>query len=120
MAEHNDLGKKGEALAVDFLKNKGYQILMKNYRFKHLELDILAEKDKQLIIVEVKTRSSEFMAGPDKTVSKSKQKGIIKATNEYIFENECELETRFDIISIILNEKGLKIDHIEDAFYPTL
>ena len=76
MAEHNELGKKGEALAVTFLNKNGYKILAKNYRFKKLELDIIAEYKNELIIVEVKTRASRYLAGPEVTVTKNKQKLI--------------------------------------------
>lgn len=119
MAEHNELGKKGEAMAVDFLTNKGYDILCENYRFKHLEIDIIAKNNKQIVFVEVKTRQSSFLSGPEETVTKSKQKLIIKAANQYILENEIDEESRFDIISIILNNNTKSIEHLEDAFYPT-
>ena len=119
MAEHNELGIKGEKIAASFLKDNGYEILELNYRFGHLELDIITKKDGSLVVVEVKTRASHYMAGPEITVSKKKQKDIIKATNEFIYERDLDLEVRFDIISIILNEKEQKIEHIEDAFYPT-
>jgi putative endonuclease len=119
MAEHNELGKKGEALAVDFLTQKGYDILSTNYRFKHLEIDIIAKNNSQIVFVEVKTRQTSFLAGPEETVTKSKQKLIIKAANQYIIENEIDEESRFDIISIILNNNTKSIEHLEDAFYPT-
>lgn len=118
MANHNEIGKIGEELAHAFLVKKGYKVLASNYRFKHLEIDLVCEKDHTLVVVEVKTRQSSYLAGPEDTVSKSKQKGIIKCANAYITEHEIDLETRFDIISIILNAKGTHIDHIEDAFYP--
>lgn len=118
MAEHNDLGEKGEKLALEYLKKKGYQILETNFRFKRNEIDIIAQDGEMLVIVEVKTRQSEFMAGPEITVTKSKQKTLIKAANAYIIENDLDLETRFDIVSVILNEKQSDIDHLIDAFYP--
>lgn len=119
MAEHNELGKKGEALSVDYLTQKGYDILSTNYRFKHLEIDIIAKYKNQIIFVEVKTRQSSYLAGPEETVTKSKQKLIIKAANQYILENDIDEDSRFDIISIILNDKTKSIEHLEDAFYPT-
>ena len=119
MAEHNELGKKGEELAAEFVSKLGYKILAKNYRFKKLELDIIAEYNNELIIIEVKTRQSRYLAGPEDTVTKGKQRTIIKAAHHYIIEHEVDLETRFDIISIILNEKETSIDHMIDAFYPT-
>lgn len=120
MADHNELGKKGEALAAEFVTKKSYKILERNYRFKHLEADIIATHKKELIIIEVKTRNSSFMADAHETVSRGKQKSLIKVANAYILENDLDLETRFDIISILLNEKVCEIEHLEDAFYPTL
>ena len=120
MAEHNELGIKGEKIAFSYLQGKGYDILERNYRFKHLEIDIIAQKDDCLIVVEVKTRASRFLAGPEITVTKKKQKDVVKVINEYIFEKDLDIDVRFDIVSIILNEKEESIEHIEDAFYPTL
>ena len=64
MAIHNELGKKGEQLAVDFLQKKGYTILDRNWRFKKAEVDIIAQKEQILAIVEVKTRSSNYFGNP--------------------------------------------------------
>ncbi len=120
MAGHNELGEKGERLAKDYLIKKGYEILTTNYRFKHLEVDIIAKYKNELIIVEVKTRQNDYLAGPEDTVTKGKQKSIVKVANAYILENDLDIDTRFDIISIILNDKETTIEHLEDAFYPTL
>lgn len=120
MADHNELGILGEQIANDFLKRKGYHILKRNYRFRHLEVDIVAEHKGYLVFVEVKTRNSDFMAGPEITVTKRKQKAIVKVANAYIQEEDIDPETRFDIISIILNQKEKKIEHFEDAFYPLI
>ena len=119
MADHNELGIKGEELAFNYLVKKGYKILSRNYRFKHNEIDIVAQFESTLVIVEVKTRASRFLAGPEDTVTPSKQKSIIKVANAYIHDHEVDLDTRFDIISIILNEKETHIEHMVDAFYPT-
>ncbi len=118
MAEHNDLGKKGEALAASYIQQKGYKIITRNYRFKHLEIDLIAKDNDVLVIIEVKTRASRFLAGPEKTVTQGKQKLLIKAANQYIIENEVDLDCRFDIISIVLNDKEMDISHLSDAFYP--
>jgi len=120
MAEHNDLGILGEEIATEYLSKKGYQIVQRNYKFLKSEIDIVTKKDGLLIIVEVKTRNSDFMAGPHQTVTKKKQKAIIKAANFYIQEHDLDIETRFDIVSIIVNSKQKLIEHIEDAFYPRL
>ena len=120
MADHNELGIKGEAIAAEYIAKKGYKICHKNYRYKKWEIDIVAIKDDWLIVFEVKTRQSDFMAGPEITVTKAKQKTIVRTTHEYMLEYDIDLEVRFDIISIILNEKTLEIDHLEDAFYALL
>lgn len=120
MAEHNELGEAGEQLAAEFLSKKGYEIVQRNYTFKKAEIDIIAKKDGKLIVVEVKTRNSDYLAGPEITVTKKKQKSIIRAANFYIQENNLDIETQFDIISIIWNSKEKSIEHIEDAFYPLL
>lgn len=120
MADHNELGILGEQLAVDFLIKKGYKILDRNFRFKKLEIDIICEFKDTLIVVEVKTRNSDYLTDPLELVSRSKQKGIVKTADQYIQEHEIDLETRFDLIIIVLNEKQKEIRHIEDAFYPTL
>ncbi len=120
MANHNEIGEKGERIAKSYLEKKGFDILKTNFRYKKHEIDIIAQKDNKLLIVEVKTRQSSYLANPEQTVSKKKQNAIIKCANAYIVENEIDLDTRFDIISIILNNKEQTIEHVEDAFYPEL
>ena len=121
MAQHNDLGEKGEFLAGEMLQKKGYRILERNWRFGKLELDIIAQNDGKLVVVEVKTRESGIFGNPALSVSKKKQKQIIKATNAYVVENTIEEEARFDIISVIINSKNPPLlEHYESAFYPLL
>jgi len=118
MANHNELGKKGELLAQKFLQDKGYDIIDTNWRFDKDEIDIVASVNDELVIVEVKTRSTDFFGDPEDSVGYKKEKFLIRATESYLEENNIDLETRFDIIAIILNEKEQRIDHIIDAFYP--
>lgn len=115
---HIELGQEGEDIAANLLVQKGYQILTRNYRFKKAEIDIVCEFDNQLIIVEVKTRQTAAIGEPYKAVTISKQRQIIKVANKYIEETKCQLEVRLDVISIVLNQYGTRIEHIEDAFYP--
>ena len=118
MASHNELGKKGEELAVKFLSNLGYEILEQNFRFKRDEVDIIASKNDIIVFVEVKTRANNFLGEPEEAVSIGKQKRIIKVANHYLIENDLDNEGRFDIIGIILNEKTKNINHISEAFMP--
>jgi len=120
MADHNNLGNFGEQLAVEYLAKKGYQILAKNWMFQHKEIDIIAKKPPFIVFVEVKTRRTNYFGEPFTFVNRKKQNFIIKAANEYILQNDIDEEARFDIISVLYNEKSKDIQHIEDAFYPRL
>ena len=115
-----NLGKEGEKEAVNFLEKQGYLILETNWRYRKLEVDIIAKKQEELVIIEVKTRSTDEFGEPEVFVSKKKQKNLIKAANEYINHIDFHGETRFDIISIVQNNENLVVKHIESAFYPTL
>lgn len=119
MAEHNIKGKKGEEMAAEFLEKKGYTILETNWRFINLEADIIAKIDNTLVIAEVKTRKSNYFGEPESFVNKQKQKNLIKTANAYIERKQIDLEVRFDIVSVVLNDNA-SIKHIEDAFYPLL
>jgi putative endonuclease len=116
MAEHNELGKKGEQLAIDFLIEKEYKILEKNYRFQKAEVDIIAQKDAVLAVVEVKTRSSNYFGNPQDFVNPKKIKLLISAIDHYITERDLDVEVRFDIVAIIKQQKTFKIEHLKDAF----
>ena len=118
MARHNVLGKQGEEIAKKFLLEKNYAIIDTNWRFDKDEIDIIAKDCEELLIVEVKTRSTDFYGFPEDAVDSQKEGFLIRATEAYLMENELDLDTRFDIISIILNKKETKIYHIVDAFYP--
>ena len=118
MADHNDLGKLGEELAVQYLVDKGYEILERNWHNIHKEIDIIAKDGKFLVIVEVKTRQSDEYGEPDLAVTKRKQRMLIAAANAYITRKGLDTETRFDIISIFFKDNEPVIEHIEDAFLP--
>ncbi len=118
MAEHNDLGKKGEEKAIEYLESKSFTIIEKNWRSGNKEIDIIASNKDFLIIVEVKSRTYNFIEHPNSAVTRSKQKLIISATNTYVNKFEIDNEVRFDIISVIFKGTSYKIEHIEDAFYP--
>ena len=117
MAEHNDLGKLGEDLSVEFLQKNGYTILEINWTFQKAEIDIIAQKENVLVIVEVKTRSSIDFGSPQDFVKPAKIQLLVKAVNEYVISNDLDLEIRFDIIAVYKEGKEFKIEHLEDAFY---
>ena len=117
MAEHNELGKFGEELAGEFLQQKGYDILETNWTFQKAEIDIIAQKDSILAVIEVKTRSSIAFGLPQDFVKPKKIQLLVKAVNEYIVSNDLDVDVRFDIIAIYKEENTYKIEHFEDAFY---
>ena len=118
MAKHNELGKKGEQLAVDFLLKNNYDIVERNYRFDKAEVDIIAKKDNILAIIEVKTRSTADFGDPQDFVKPKQIQRLVKAVDEYVTVNDLDVEVRFDIIAIVKEGKGFKIRHLENAFYP--
>lgn len=117
MAEHNELGTLGEELAVEFLEKNGYKILETNWTFQKAEVDIIAQKETVLVVIEVKTRSSIDFGLPQDFVKPKKIQLLVKAINEYVISNDLEYEVRFDIIAIQKENKGFIIEHIEDAFF---
>jgi putative endonuclease len=116
MAQHNDLGKKGEQLAVDFLQQKGYAVLERNYRHQKAEVDIIARKEDIICAVEVKTRSTPEFGNPQDFVKPKQIQQLVKAMDFYITENDLDVELRFDIVAIVKNKLGTRIEHFEDAF----
>lgn len=118
MAEHNELGKFGEALATEFLIRAGYTILERNYTFDKAEIDIIAQREEDIVvIVEVKTRNSAYFGDPQSFVSPGKIKLLVKAANEYMIENSLDTEVRFDIIAVLKNKTTEQLEHFENAFY---
>jgi putative endonuclease len=117
MAEHNELGKLGEEMAVEFLRKNGYEILETNWTFQKAEVDIIAQKENTLAIVEVKTRSSLDFGLPQDFVKPKKIQLLVKAVNEYVVSNNLDVEVRFDIIAIHKEGKSFAIEHLVDAFY---
>lgn len=117
MATHNEIGILGETLAANFLADKGYTILQKNWRYKKAEVDIIAKINNILVAVEVKTRTSTYFGNPQDFVNKKKIKLLVEAINEYVISNNLDVEVRFDIIAIIKTNNNLEIEHFEDAFF---
>ena len=117
MAQHNELGKKGEQLAVDFLLENNYEIVERNYRFDKAEVDIIARKEAVLAIIEVKTRSTIDFGNPQDFVKPKQIQRLVKAVDDYVVENELEVEVRFDIIAIVKEKKGFSVEHLENAFF---
>lgn len=121
MSNHLELGKKGEEIAINFLLEKGYQVLDANWRYRRSEIDIIIKKDEVLIFVEVKTRSDDYFGRPESFVTDRKRALMIDAANAYMEEIGHDWEIRFDVIAIIYhNPAHQTIDHFKDAFFPGL
>jgi putative endonuclease len=118
VATHNILGHKGESLARTFLEANGYEILDENWCFGKAEVDIIAYRDKRIIFVEVKARTSTGFGQPEDFVNEPKQRLLQKAAEEYLYLMNFKGEIRFDIISILFQKSGeYNLKHIEDAFW---
>ena len=117
MAEHNELGKLGEEMAVEFLEKDGYKIVETNWTFQKAEIDIIAQKENVLAIVEVKTRSSLDFGLPQDFVKTKKIQLLVKAVDAYVTERDLDVEVRFDIVAIHKEGKSFVIEHLIDAFY---
>jgi putative endonuclease len=116
MAAHNDLGKWGEDLAEDYLRDKGYVIIDRDWKSGHHDLDIIAKKDETLVIVEVKTRRNRLFGNPEEAIDYKKRQSLQSAINHYVKSHRISNSMRFDIISIVGNigDKP-EIDHIIDV-----
>lgn len=119
MARHNELGKLGEKIASEYLQTKGYLIREQNWRCGKVEIDIVAEVNCRLVIVEVKTRTDDF-ADPLDAVDAKKQHNLVRAANAYLNYTDLDMEVQFDIITIIGTPEDYKLEHFPDAFYAPL
>ena len=116
MAQHNILGRNGEDIAVEFLQNKQYKVLARNFRFQKAEVDIIALKGDTLAAVEVKTRSTSEFGNPQDFVKPKQIQHLVKVMDHFVTSRALEVEVRFDIVAIIKDKTEIKIEHIKDAF----
>ena len=110
-------GKKGESVAVRYLKKQGYRIVEQNYRSKAGEIDIIAREKQSLVFVEVKTRSSRSFGSPKWAITPKKQKVISMAALYYLkMTNQKDVDARFDVVSILLQGEDTQIELVRNAF----
>jgi len=115
--ERLKLGARGEEAAARFLRNMGAKILERNLRSPVGEIDIIARLKKQLLFVEVKTRSSQLFGSPSEAVGPRKQKQIIRTAQWYLQQGHGKkLQPRFDVVSILVQDDAFSIEYFPDAF----
>ena len=115
--KNKDVGDKGEAIAANFLQKKGFVIIERNWRHKHLEVDIIASKGKKLHFVEVKTRTNTKYGHPEESISKAKMNHLKVAAEAYLFLNPKWEVIQFDVISVMITKEKEEIFLIEDVFF---
>jgi putative endonuclease len=117
MSEHNFTGKEGEEEACLYLTEQGYTVLHSNWQWKHYEIDLVAVRDGELTVVEVKTRSEDHLLLPEEAVDREKIQRLVTAADVYVRYFRLSMPVRFDIVTVIKKEDGYEIDHLEDAFH---
>jgi putative endonuclease len=117
------LGKSGEDLAVSFLKKNGFDILERNYRFGHKEIDIIGRDRNTVVFIEVKAGRSRDFGSPEERVNLRKQKSMIEVAQDYIQKNNLrDYDFRFDVVAIEFEggnrsqDEFAKLEHIRNAF----
>jgi putative endonuclease len=113
-----EMGKRGEEVAQQYLRDNGFTIRDTNWRCRHLELDIVAEKGNMLHVVEVKTRSRGYLLEPQASITLQKQRNLVNAANAYIQNLKLNHEVQFDIICVVVNGDRQAVDYIPNAFIP--
>lgn len=109
------LGRCGEDIACKYLQNKGYIIYLRNFKCRQGEIDIIARDKKELVFIEVKTRSNKEYGKPVDAVNKAKQKHIYEASKYFVYSNHLENNyIRYDVIEILKREKYY-INHIRNV-----
>ncbi len=116
MAAHNELGKWGEALAAEFVEQQGYEILERDWKSGHHDLDIIARDEDTLVIIEVKTRRNRLFGDPEEAIDYKKRLSLQSAINHYVKSHRIKIPVRFDVISIVgMIGSTPEIDHIKDV-----
>jgi putative endonuclease len=120
MTEQQLTGQTGEQLAADYLRNNGFKILHINWRQGSKELDIVAEKNNRLHVVEVRSLKSNFFMEPYQSINKAKQRTLIAAANAYIQRYDLSMEVQIDVISVVFCNGTHTLEYLPDAIYPSV
>lgn len=110
----HEIGKIGEDLATKYIQSLGYTIIERNFAATQGEIDIVARDKKELVFIEVKTRTNTLYGRPIEAVNNPKQKHLISTAQYYLYSKHLENEfVRLDVIEVYLNESTYKINHIK-------
>ena len=119
MTPPDELGKKGEEIAASYLIKNGYKILARNWFYDRKEIDIIAQQNDEIVIVEVKTREGDYFEEPWEAVSNRKIRNLVDVADAWLNQKKIDKETRFDVISIIFSDDvNYELTHFQDAFIP--
>jgi putative endonuclease len=118
MYQAHYLGQTGEEAALNYLKDRGYTIRELNWRYRRIEVDILAETADCLVVVEVKTRRNTLFKDPSQAVDYAKIRRLVMAAHAYVNKHRIHKEVRFDVVSVVSMADGFRVEHIPDAFVP--
>ncbi len=111
-----EFGKIGEQMTAKYLTDKGYIILEHNYRRGHLEIDLIALDEDELVIVEVKSRAYDNILQPEDAVDHKKRQALIRLANEYVKTHNRKENVRFDIVTVVSKADGAEIKHLKNAY----
>lgn len=118
MARHNELGRMGENVAARYLIQQGYNIVARDWRFGHRDIDIVAAKEGVLVFVEVKTRATAIYGQPEEAVDNRKIRSLLAAGSAYVRYFNVESPVRFDVIAVVGEHDPFEVTHIENAINP--
>lgn len=110
------IGQRGEQKAAEYLQQRGYEILHRNYRTRYGEIDLICADKKYLVFVEVKTRSNAKFGAPCEAVTLSKQQKMILTAQDWLTKNPTALQPRFDVVEVIFSGGTCRINQIINAF----
>lgn len=121
MAKHNETGKEGELLAVNWLLGHHFEILFVNWRHSHWEIDVIAKKGDVLHFIEVKTRNNNSFGYPEQSVSDKKLLSVMNAAEEFLFQHPQWEKVQYDVLSITrLKDQPIEYFFVEDVYYDGL
>ncbi len=111
------LGAWGESVAAHHLQAKGYQIVERNWRCRHGEIDLVARAGTEWVFVEVKTRRGREMGSPEEALTAYKSKKLIQLAQIYLSDHDLDVDWRIDLIAVELDHSGklLRCEQIENA-----